>query len=138
MTEVEMEELEKDEAVAARAKAKVQGMTSNYKERHWPHWPCIGSCIESEGLLYSDIYCILKFAYQAKGRHSHTTHTMSMLREYARCQHLLPGCRPYHNESLQARITRETKLHSLFTQEWMAMLRESIQKTKVATRGWLL
>ena len=64
--------------------------------------------------------------------------TMSMHREYARCQHLLPGCRPYHNERLQARITRETKLHSLFNQEGMAMFREAIQKTKVAARGWLL
>ena len=77
-----MEEPEKDEAVAARAKAKIQGVTGNYKERHWPHWPCIGSRIESEGLLYSDIYCILKFAYQAKGRrHSHTAqHNVNALR----------------------------------------------------------
>ena len=50
----------RDEAVAARAKQKLRERFVLYKKGHWPHCQRFENGTESEGLLHSDFYYILR------------------------------------------------------------------------------
>ena len=56
---MEMEEREKDEAAAQRAKAKAERATGTRRGTSSTA-RAFGNNTENEGLLYSDFYCILK------------------------------------------------------------------------------